>query len=129
MTTKRLSLTTDEVRTIQMLAFSAGGAATSLYPDSIALGAISNALNALVNGDVDGALIVLRGLAAESREDAPPPAVGTKYRDGSDDVWTVCEVDVGVVRLTRASDGAPWSLGVGTFATQVRMGYLMAVQP
>ena len=76
MTTQRLTLTTDEVRALQMLAFSAGGAATSLYPDSIVLGATANALNALVNGDVAGAQFALRCLATESTRDADYAPIG-----------------------------------------------------
>ena len=76
MTTTRLTLTTDEVRALQMLAFSAGGAATSLYPDSIVIGATANALNALVNGDVAGAQFALRCLATESTRDADYAPIG-----------------------------------------------------
>lgn len=128
MTTQRLTLTDDERRALLMLSYGANGAATAMCPDSVTLSAVANLLAELVQGDLTGAQFVLRCLATESsREDAATPAIGARYRDGSGDVWMVREADATRVFLMR-DESQSWSLGTGTFATQVRMGYLTAVQ-
>jgi len=128
MTTQRLTLTDDERRALLMLSYGANGAATAMCNGSLALGAVANLLTALVQGDVAGAQHVLRCLATEAtRDDETPPAIGARYRDGSGDVWTVREADATRVFLVHDGERS-WSLGTGTFATQVRMGYLTAVQ-
>jgi hypothetical protein len=128
MTTQRLTLTDDERRALLMLSYGANGAATAMCNGSSALGAVSNAITSLVQGDINGALLALRCLAMEAREDAPPPAIGARYRDGSGDVWTVREAGATWVSMMH-DESRSWSLGTGTFAVQVRMGYLTAVTP
>jgi hypothetical protein len=68
--TTRLTLTEDERRALLMLSYGANGAATAPCPNSVVLGATANALTALVQGDIDGALFVLRCLRDESKRDA-----------------------------------------------------------
>lgn len=69
-TMTRLTLTEDERRALLMLSYGASGAATAMCGGSLTLAATSNALCALVQGDVEGALLALRCLATEAARDA-----------------------------------------------------------